>query len=308
MTVLRTLELIAPSGYPDDPQTVQRALQQLRAQGLQIQGEQVTQRCVQRFAGTDGERIADLNRLADPERRLPDIVMAVRGGYGAVRLLHELDYKGLQQRLHDQPVALVGHSDFTAIQLALLARAGLTTFSGPMLTSDFGAPVLSAFTLQHFWSALTQPVFTLSSMVPQLQSADVTGLLWGGNLAVLASLVGTPYLPQVQGGILFIEDINEQPFRLERMIYQLHEAGILRQQQALLLGDFSGGRRFDYDNGYDLHAMIDQVRSVIGIPLVTGLSFGHIPDKVTLPVGAKARLLANAHGFTLTVSGHPTLA
>jgi muramoyltetrapeptide carboxypeptidase len=307
MTAHRTIELIAPSGYPHDSSALHLALRRLRAQGHHVANIPATQRRYQRFAGTDGERAAELNRLADPARELPDIVLAVRGGYGAVRLLHGLDYAGLQRRLRDQPIALVGHSDFTAVQLALLARCGVTTFGGPMLVVDFGAESVSDFTMRHFWSALTQPTFTIKGNVPQPQSADVTGMLWGGNLAVLTALIGTPYLPPVQGGILFIEDVNEQPFRLERAIYQLHLAGILEQQQALLLGDFSGGKHFDYDNGYDLSAMIEQVRSVIGIPVITGLPFGHVADMVTLPVGADAHLVANAHGFELTVSGHPVI-
>ncbi|QYD67344.1 muramoyltetrapeptide carboxypeptidase [Paraburkholderia edwinii] len=303
----RTIELIAPSGYPHDPTALHLALQRLRAQGHHVENIHATQRRYQRFAGTDGQRAAELNRLADPSRELPDIVLAVRGGYGAVRLLHGLDYDGLQRRLRDQPIAFVGHSDFTAVQLALLAQSGVTTFGGPMLVGDFGAPEVSAFTMRHFWHALSEPTFTITSRVAQAQSADVTGTLWGGNLAVLTSLVGTPYLPPVEGGILFLEDVNEQPFRLERAIYQLQLAGILERQQALLLGDFSGGKQFEYDNGYDLNAMIEQVRSVIGIPVITGLQFGHIPDMVTLPVGAKAHLQADAHGFRLTVSGHPVL-
>ncbi|MBB5465930.1 muramoyltetrapeptide carboxypeptidase [Paraburkholderia sp. CI2] len=307
MTASRTIELIAPSGYPHDPEVLHRALHRLRAQGHRVDGEGAAKRRYQRFAGTDGERAADLNRLADPSRELPDVVLAVRGGYGAVRILHGLDYEGLQRRLADQPIALVGHSDFTAIQLALLARAGLKTFGGPMLMSDFGAEQLSEFTMRHFWSALTQPTITVASDTPQAQSVDVTGTLWGGNLAVVASLVGTPYMPPVQGGILFVEDVNEQPFRIERMIYQLHLAGILAQQKALVLGDFSGGKLYDYDNGYDLHAMIEQVRSLIGIPVVTGLQFGHVHNMVTLPVGAAAHLVANAHGFRLTASGYPSI-
>ena len=139
MIAPRTIELIAPSGYPHDPAVIHRALGRLRQQGHHILGVQATERRFQRFAGTDGERAAELNRLADASRKLPDIVLAVRGGYGAVRILHGLDYEGLQRRLTDQPVAFVGHSDFTAIQMALLARAGLTTFGGPMLMSDFGA-------------------------------------------------------------------------------------------------------------------------------------------------------------------------
>ncbi|MFL9992170.1 muramoyltetrapeptide carboxypeptidase [Paraburkholderia sediminicola] len=308
MTVHRTIELIAPSGYPHDAEVLHRALHRLHAQGHRVEGVEATKRRYQRFAGTDGERAADLNRLADPSRALPDIVLAVRGGYGAARILHGLDYEGLQRRLTGQPVALVGHSDFTAIQLALLARAGVKTFGGPMLMSDFGAEDLSEFTMQHFWSALTKPTITVTSNTPQAQTADVSGTLWGGNLAVLTSLIGTPYMPPVQGGILFVEDVNEQPFRVERMLYQLHLSGILAQQQALVLGDFSGGKSYEYDNGYDLHAVIEQVRSVIGIPVITGLQFGHVPNMLTLPVGADAHLVSDAHGFKLTLSGYPTLA
>jgi muramoyltetrapeptide carboxypeptidase len=303
-----TIELIAPSGYPHDPAAIDRALSRLLAQGHRVEGVEATQRRYQRFGGTDGERAADLNRLADASRPLPDVVLAVRGGYGAVRILHGLDYEGLQRRLRDQPVVIVGHSDFTAIQLALLARAGVTTFGGPMLTANFGAEELSAFTMEHFWGAVTKPSFTLVVDAPQAQTVDATGMLWGGNLAIIASLIGTPYMPPVQGGILFVEDVNERPFRIERMIYQLHLAGILAQQQALVLGDFAGGKSFDYDNGYDLQAMIEQIRAVIGIPVVTGLPFGHIDDMVTLPIGAKARLVANEHGFRLTASDYPHLA
>ncbi|HTH60172.1 MAG TPA: muramoyltetrapeptide carboxypeptidase [Paraburkholderia sp.] len=307
MIAPRTIELIAPSGYPQDPAAIERGLQRLAEQGHRVEGREATGRRYQRFAGTDSERAADLNRLADPARKLPDIVLAVRGGYGAVRLLHGLDYEGLQRRLTGKPIALVGHSDFTAIQLALLAQAGLTTFGGPMFAGDFGAQEVSSFTMDHFWRALTTHRFTLKVSEPQRQPVTASGTLWGGNLATLASLVGTPYMPPVQRGILFVEDVNEQPFRIERLIYQLHLAGILGQQQALVLGDFSGGKSYDYDNGYDLAAMIEQVRSVIGIPVITGLPFGHVPDLVTLPVGAHARLEADKDGFELTVGGYPHL-
>lgn len=308
MTIHRTIELIAPSGYPHDPEAVRRGIARLRAEGHRVEGIEATERRYQRFAGTDGQRAAELNRLADPGRDLPDIALAVRGGYGAVRILHGLDYDGLQKRLAGQPIAFVGHSDFTAIQLALYARAGLKTFGGPMLVSDFGAPELSSFTMHHFWDTLTKPEFTLKVKAPQAQQAEVSGTLWGGNLAVLSSLVGTPYMPLVQGGILFVEDVNEQPFRLERMLYQLHLLGILARQQALVLGDFSGGKPFDYDNGYDLHAMIEHMRSVVGIPVITGLPFGHIENLVTLPFGATAQLSADAHGFELHVSDYPYLS
>ncbi|WGS40605.1 muramoyltetrapeptide carboxypeptidase [Burkholderia sp. JSH-S8] len=302
-----SIRLLAPSGYPHDPDAINRALERLSDGQHRIDNIEATQRRYQRFGGTDGERAGDLNRLADPARPLPDIGLAVRGGYGAARILHGLDYRGLERRLRDQPIALVGHSDFTAIQLALYAKARIKTFGGPMLSADFGAETPSEFTMSHFWRTIAQPSATIVAEAPQVQSVDVSGTLWGGNLAILTSLVGTPYMPDIEGGILFIEDVNEQPFRIERMIYQLHLSGLLARQQALVIGQLTGARSFEYDNGYDMQAMIDQVRAVIGIPVVTGLQFGHVPDLVTLPFGAHAQLVANAHGFRLTLSDYPHL-
>ncbi|MDR5813183.1 MULTISPECIES: muramoyltetrapeptide carboxypeptidase [unclassified Caballeronia] len=303
----RTIDLVAPSGYPGDPAAVERGLTRLRREGHRLENAEATRRRFQRFGGTDAERAADLNRLADPGRPLPDIVLAVRGGYGATRLLHGLDYLGLR-RLADQPVAIVGHSDFTAIQCALYAHAGVKSFGGPMFAGDFGAENLSAFTMQHFWNAISHAEFTVRSNVPQRESVDATGMLWGGNLAILASLVGTPYLPPVEGGILFIEDVNEHPFRIERMIYQLHQAGVLGRQQAIVMGEFSGGRLSDYDNGYSLDAMIEQVRTVTGVPVITGLQFGHVENLLTLPFGATAHLVAEPRGFMLKLSDYPHLS
>ncbi|RQR55350.1 muramoyltetrapeptide carboxypeptidase [Burkholderia sp. Bp9126] len=302
-----SIRLLAPSGYPHDPDAINRALERLSDAQHRIDNVEATQRRYQRFGGTDGERAGDLNRLADPARPLPDIGIAVRGGYGAARILHGLDYRGLERRLRDQPIALVGHSDFTAIQLALYAKARIKTFGGPMLSADFGAETPSEFTMSHFWRTIAQPSTTIVAEAPQVQGVDVSGTLWGGNLAILTSLVGTPYMPDIEGGILFIEDVNEQPFRIERMIYQLHLSGLLARQQALVIGQLTGARSFEYDNGYDMQAMIDQVRAVIGIPVVTGLQFGHVPDLVTLPFGAHAQLVANAHGFRLTLSDYPHL-
>ncbi|KAK49036.1 peptidase S66 [Caballeronia jiangsuensis] len=307
MVKSRTIDLVAPSGYPHDPAAVERALGRLRREGHRLENVDATRRRFQRFGGTDAERAADLNRLADASRPLPDIVLAVRGGYGASRILHGLDYLGLR-RLADQPVAIVGHSDFTAIQCALFAHAGVKSFGGPMFAGDFGAEQTSSFTMQHFWNAISHSSFTVTSKAPQRQTVDATGMLWGGNLAILASLVGTPYMPPIEGGILYIEDVNEHPFRIERMIYQLHQSGMLGRQQAIVMGEFSGGRLSDYDNGYSLDAMIEQVRSVIGIPVVTGLQFGHVENLLTLPFGATAHLVATERGFTLKLSDYPHLA
>ncbi len=130
------------------------------------------------------------------------------------------------------------------------------------------------------------------------------GTLWGGNLTMLNHLLGTPYMPDIDGGILFVEDVNEHPYRVERMLLQLLHAGILQRQRALLLGDFSAYRLSDYDNGYDFAAMLDYLRATLRVPVLTGLPFGHIRDKLTLPVGGQASLVSGAAGFSLTMNGY----
>ena len=119
---------------------------------------------------------------------------------------------------------------------------------------------------------------------------DCTGTLWGGNLAMVAHLLGTPYFPQVDGGILFVEDVGETPYRIERMLYQLHHAGVLARQRAILLGRFTEYALSDNDGGYDLAAAVSALRAVCATPIYTGLPFGHVPDKLTLPVGGRCDL------------------
>ncbi|AKJ68182.1 muramoyltetrapeptide carboxypeptidase [Pandoraea thiooxydans] len=307
----RVVELIAPSGYPPDEAVVSRGIGRLEQAGCVVRNIEATQRRYQRFAGTPAQRAAEINRLAQAGHMLPDVALAVRGGYGAVHVLPALDYDALRRRLAGAPMVLVGHSDFTALQMALWQRAGLTTFGGPMLAYDFGAPTPSEFTMAHFWRTITSPTVTVSWTVwpddTSRKNIDAEGRLWGGNLAMLCSLLGTPYFPDIAGGILFVEDINEHPFRIERMLYQLHLSGVLARQRALVLGDFSGHRLTDYDNGYNFSAMLAHLRPIVGIPIVTGLPFGHCENKLTLPFGGLARLRAQGDQASLVLSQYPYL-
>jgi len=179
------------------------------------------------------------------------------------------------------------------------------TFGGPMLTANFGAEKLETFTWDAFWHTLSEPTTTLRFDTPQIDTVEAKGTLWGGNLALVAALVGTPYMPHIDGGILFLEDVNEPPFRIERMLYQLHHAGILARQQAVILGEFTEYRLATHDNGFTLDSMIAHLRAKFGIPFLTGLPFGHVTRILTLPVGAPAQLSADASGFTLSFSGYP---
>jgi muramoyltetrapeptide carboxypeptidase len=307
MTSGRTIQLIAPSGWPAE-EAVRRGVDRLLRAGHRVVGAEAAGRRYLRFAGSDAERAEEINRLADPQQPLPDVVMAVRGGYGIHRLLDHLDYAGLRRRLSAQPCAIVGHSDMTALSMALLARARLTTFAGPMLAYDFGAPTVSGFTLDEFWSTVRRPLHTVRWQSRALE-LDVHGMLWGGNLAVLCSLVGTPYLPPVERGILFLEDVFEPMYRIERLLYQLHHAGILARQRALVLGDFSSYRADEYSTRYDYDAVVSHIRGIAGIPVITGLPFGHCRDKTTLPIGARARLRVQGNGQAeLAYTGYPNLA
>lgn len=300
------IRLIAPSGYPHDPAAMARGVQRLREAGCVVEGLDVLERSELRFAGSDAERAGDINALA-AMATLPDIALVTRGGYGASRLLPHLHYDALRERLLHAPFPIVGHSDFTALQLALHAKSGLCTFSGPLL-ADLGAESGGGFSWQHFWDTLRSPAATAAWTSTGSDELDVHGPLWGGNLAVLCSLLGTPYFPQIEGGILFVEDVAEPPFRIERLLYQLHLSGVLGRQSALVLGDFSDCRPGARDNGYDLAAAFAQIRAVAGIPVVDGLPHGHGPEQLTLPFGVPARLKVAGGKAQLSFSGYPHLS
>ena len=298
--------IVAPAGYPPDQRTVERGIAGLEARGCLVHNYYDHHAIHQRFGGTDEARLAQLYAAADD----PDVhvVMAVRGGYGLTRLLPHIDF----ERLAASGKLFVGYSDITALQMGLMAKTGALSYAGPFLATDFGAAEPVDFTLDNFWQCLGGPTHMIVETVCGNPCVDVAGTIWGGNLAMLASLVGTEHFPRIEGGsldggILFVEDIAEHPYRVERMILQLLQAGVLDRQQALVLGDFSGYRLGPMDNGYCFDAMVDYLRAALPIPVLTGLSFGHIARRVTIPFGAQARLASNGEGFTLGLSDYPTL-
>ena len=293
--------LIAPSGYAPDALAVERAITRLESIGCRVARHFTLERKFERFGGTDADRVTHLHdAVSDPT---VDIVMALRGSYGLSRILPLIDWR----LLADSGKLLVGHSDFTALQMGLLAHTGAGSFAGPMVCDDFAREPLSEFTMRHFWSCVTASECVVQGLQVDGPSVHVSGTLWGGNLAMLTHLIGTHYLPAIDSGILFLEDINEHPFRLERMLLQLLHAGVLARQSAIVLGDFSGARLSEYDNGFNFESVLTHLRGKLAVPIITGLSFGHIVDKVTLPVGASATLVADAQSWTLTASGYRAL-
>jgi muramoyltetrapeptide carboxypeptidase len=300
------LHLIAPSGSLPDPQVLAKGESWFKGQGIEVKNLACGKRQFQRFSGTDQERLDEINQLANLS---PDhVVMSLRGGYGLSRLLDRIDWKSIAKQVKEG-MKIVGHSDFTAFQLGLFAKTGAPSFAGPMFSYDFCGDV-SDLTWKHFQEAMTQSTIQIEVVSSQVMSspigimADDKAVLWGGNLTMLTSLLGTEFFPsqnQVKGGILFIEDVNEHPYRIERMLQQLLDAGYLGQQRAVLIGDVSSYRLSDVDRGYDLHAAIDSIRQRLGpkTPILTGLAFGHCADKLTLPVGRYASLSASSDAFIL---------
>jgi muramoyltetrapeptide carboxypeptidase len=296
----RTLGLVAPSGFLPDPTVVDRTAAFFSARGWRVEaGDSVFAREL-RFAGPDELRLADLQRFAtDPTI---DLVLAARGGYGLSRLLERIDFGAIRTRA---PV-VSGYSDFSAFHLAYLAAGGVS-FAGPSAL-DFGAPAPDPFTVEHFFGVLGAPRYSVDLELDG-PAVDVGGRLWGGNLALVVALIGTRFLPRVRGGIFFLEDVNEPAYKIERMFIQLAHAGILQRQRAIVLGDFDPVTPMPNDNGFALKDAVDRLRAIAGAPVFAGLPFGHVPRKLTLPVGGRARLVVRRGGrAVLEMSRYPRLA
>lgn len=295
------IAIVAPAGCIPEPSALERAIARLEGQGFLVRNYYDHSCTHQRFGGTDDARLEQLHAaVADPGVHL---IIALRGGYGISRLLPRIDFEAIAA----SGKIVVGFSDLTALHMGLMAKAGALSYAGPMIAGDFGALEPVAFTLDDFWACLAGPTHTISERASGNPEIDVRGAVWGGNLAMIGAMVGTPYFPRIDGGILWLEDIAEHPYRIERLLLQLMQAGVLERQQAVVLGDFSGYRLGPMDNGYDFDAMLAYLRQTLPLPVLTGLSFGHIERRVTIPFGAQGHLVSDADGFRLTLSDYPTL-
>ena len=301
--VRKHIYIYSPSSAVRDKAAFRRGVQRLKALGHEVELDEAALGSYQRFAGDDDTRLAAIHRVA---AEAPSIAMATRGGYGLSRLMDGINWK-LLARSAERGTRWVGHSDMTALQLGLLAHAkgaSSITWAGPMACFDFGreAPEHGVKPVDAV-DEITRDCF-VEAMGGQLEAVgfrteagfdglDVKGRLWGGNLAMLCSLLGTPHWPAkaAQGGILFLEDVAEHPYRVERLLLQLHQAGVLARQKAVLLGDFSGWRKSPLDRGYTLKSAIQHLRGQVKTPILTGLPFGHVPTKVSLPVGQRVQLV-----------------
>ena len=282
----RAIYAISPSGAVEDPDALTRAVEHLGRAGYSVRLDRSALRRHQRFAGTDVQRASAFERASESDA---SIVMATRGGYGLTRYLRSLDFKALAR----SGKRWIGLSDFTAFHLAMLARARAVTWAGPCMASSFGCERFSdidSTTLETFVDAMDGVIELLGFDCKGPSGLEAEGVLWGGNLSIVCALLGTPWFPKVNGGILFLEDVNEHPYRIERMLTQLLHAGVLDRQNAIMFGSFSGIRLYPNDRGFDLPSVYRWLRRQTKTPIVTGLRFGHEQPCLTLPHGAKIGL------------------
>ncbi|MEW6695195.1 Murein tetrapeptide carboxypeptidase [Tepidimonas thermarum] len=287
-----SLYLYSPSGAVRDRAAFRRAVRRLQAAGYDVAVDPAALASHQRFAGDDDERLAAIARAAASGA---DVAMTTRGGYGLTRLLPRLPYDAIAASVR-AGMAWVGLSDFTALQMAVLAQRGTPTWAGPAVMEDWAVEAPDDITLACFddlargvgeGAGWRLPPSDLRAH-PELGTGwRLEGCpLWGGNLSILAGLVGTPYLPTVDGGVLFLEDVGEHPYRIERLLTQLLWAGVLGRQRAIVLGAFNRFALTAHDRGFRLATVVAWLRAQLpGVPVLTGLPFGHVPTKVVLPVG-----------------------
>jgi muramoyltetrapeptide carboxypeptidase len=297
--------IFSPSSAVRDKASFRRGLRRLQAQGHQVEVDEAALASHMRFAGDDEQRIAAIGRAAASGA---DVALISRGGYGITRILPALPYIALAKAI-DKGMQFVGLSDFTAFNQAVFSKTGRITWQGPALGGDFGTPAEPDEIMQAcFDDLLLEQGEGTGWQRPALESdSRVTvkdATLWGGNLTVLTSLLGTPYFPQIKGGVLFLEDVGEHPYRIERMLTQLLHAGVLAQQKAVVMGQFSNYKLVPaHDKGFKLTTVVSWLRSQIKAPVLMGLPFGHVTTKVLLPVGAKVDLVAEKRD-ALLVWGH----
>ena len=311
----------SPSSAQRDKASFRRGIARLEALGHEVEIDQDALATHTRFAGDDATRLAAIHRAAASGA---DVAMISRGGYGLNRLLADIHYKAVAKAI-TRGTLFVGYSDFTAFQCAVLAKTGAVTWVGPTVGEDFGVAdqpddimeacfddLLRGQGEGAGWRLPKPPVPAAASGKPTAAMSGMPGtastihnaVLWGGNLAVLSSLVGTPYFPEVKGGILFLEDVAEQPYRVERMLSQLLHAGVLARQKAIVLAQFTRYKLAPNDKGYKLKTAVAWMRGKLKVPVLGNLPFGHVPTKVVLPFGVPVELLVEERDALLYWGGH----
>jgi len=250
------------------------------------------------FSATDDERLSDIQYCLENEDI--DAIWCLRGGYGLTRILHRLDYDLFRERA----IAVVGYSDITALHMALYTQARLVSFHGPVLISDFN-PYVKRQALKVLEPQEHSPFIPPHQHheVEVLREGIAEGPLLGGNLTLLSSLAGTPYLPDLTDALVFLEDVEEEPYRIDRMLTQLIHSAHLNQAAGIILGQFAGCEK-DADDKYSftLRETLDSFVKEWKVPVLYNFSIGHIKKQCMIPCGIQAKIDTRKPGIQLLES------
>lgn len=302
--------MVAPSAAPNEPERIRFAIDTVESLGFKVKpGAHLFDRDGY-LAGSDAARAADLNAMFADDG--VDAIWCVRGGYGASRILPALDYALMQRK----PKALIGYSDITALHVAIHRHAGLVTFHGPVAFRAF-TPYSLGEIKRVLWTGETPvrlggpPPFERAegrvdweNRVATLVPGKVRGRLIGGNLCLMSHLCGTPYFPDLRGAILFLEDVEEAYYRIDRMLTQLWLSGALAGVAGVAFGKFTSCNPSPFFlQNRPLDAILAERCRALGVPAISGIMVGHIEDQTTLPVGCLAELDADAGTLTLLEPG-----
>jgi muramoyltetrapeptide carboxypeptidase len=293
--------LAAPASPPEQPDKIDEVIERLTAYGFRIKpGKNLRERDGY-LAGSDSARAEDINALfSDPQVKG---IFALRGGYGSCRILPLLDYAAIRAN----PKPLVGYSDITAMQLAILARAGVVTYHGSNATSAFD-PGNEAACRRAFMDAPDPDGTVLfareanGKALKTVTPGRATGRLLGGNMTCLLRLLGTPYAPDFRGAILFLEDTGEKAYRVDGMFTHLRLAGVLSQIAGLVIGQFD---HTDAEEQTRVAACLQREAERTGVPCVSGAPIGHFVEQIVVPQGAQAELDAGEGKLSLIPLSSP---
>lgn len=297
-----TIALISPS-RPSDPSRLTAAVSWLEERGYQVRAQDLerVQRSYHYLGGTDQER-ADHVMSAFLDKEVAAL-LCVRGGFGTGRMLDRLDYGAIAA--HPKPV--IGFSDSTGLQLALYARTGLVSLTGALADTDLGRRPVDELVDESLWRLAERPepfgsVAAHGSTLVSLRPGRAEGRLVAGNLALLCSLMGSPYQPPLDGAVLLVEDVAEAPYRVDRMLTQLRLAGIFDRIHGLALGTFADC--FVPEEMEDSPTLAEIVDDAVGdrdLPVLGGVAYGHTRRRSVLPIGPQAVMDVGADASQLTI-------
>lgn len=284
--------IISPASSPDEFLKVEKGVKYLESLGYRVKIGNNVGKNHGYLAGLDEERLKDLTTMfKDKEVKA---IFSLRGGYGAFRLLDKINYN----LIRNNPKIFVGYSEITSLQMAIFQKTGLITFAGPMVAVDFHNEI-SSYTEEHFWETITSNKklgklkFPENQKLPFIQKGIASGRIIGGNLAVFAALLGTPYFPNLTGKILMLEDIGELPYRIDRILNQLKLAGVFKKVKGIVLGRFVDCNELDpQKKSLTLGEVMQDYIGAVKIPSIYTFPHGHIKDFVTIPFGLKINLNA----------------